>query len=93
MTALAIKAALDAAAEAARVRMFARDTCVAEVCDVGPCACALDAATAAVAAFLRALPNVLSNDEVTHRQLYFAGQLASAVERAVLEAEAAHDPR
>ena len=57
MTAPAIRAALDAAAEASRNWMCASATCTSDVCDGGPCACARDAATAAVAAFLRALPD------------------------------------
>ena len=58
MTADAIRAALDAAAEAARTEACKPGCCGEGTgCEIGPCYCSKVAATAAVAAFLRALPD------------------------------------
>ncbi len=51
-----VKKALEAAGEAAREQLRASGSCLSEACDIGPCDCANDAAAAAIAAFLRALP-------------------------------------
>lgn len=60
-----IRAALEAAAEAARVTLAQDDTCPQAggfVCRTGPCVCARDAARAAVVAFLHALPDSYTED-------------------------------
>jgi hypothetical protein len=86
-----ITAALRAAAEAARIAGCQPGCCGEGTgCEVGPCHCARVAATAAIAAFLRALPDVVrsvpfksNSDGMLHtRQSYFAGDLAAAVEAA-----------
>ena len=82
MTAEPIRAALDAAAEAAREQMRASDSCLSEVCDSGPCGCASDAATAAVAAFLRALPAIYVAPTDDGGIAVTAKNLAAAVEGA-----------
>ncbi len=53
-----IRAALEKAAEAARIRACKPGCCGEGTgCEVGPCYCSRVAAAAAVAAFLRALPD------------------------------------
>jgi hypothetical protein len=52
-----IRAALDAAGEAARVAMSRPGCCMEGTgCELPPCHCSREAAAAAIAAFLRALP-------------------------------------
>jgi hypothetical protein len=54
----AIKAALQAAGEAARVALTKPGVaCGDPICTIAPCECARDGAAAAIVAFLRALPD------------------------------------
>jgi hypothetical protein len=61
--------------------MRAPDSCCPEVCDSGPCICTRDAARAAIAAFLRALPNHVIVQTMKMQIGTFDG-LAAAVEAA-----------
>jgi hypothetical protein len=90
MTDPTITAALRAAAEAAMEAIGWEDD---GSMDFEPLDTARDAAAAAIAAFLRALPDVVqsvpfasNSDGMMHtRQSYFAGDLAAAVEAAAHE--------
>jgi hypothetical protein len=54
-----IRAALEKAAEAVRVSFIEEGSCYGgDACHALPCKCASDAATKAIAAFLRALPDL-----------------------------------
>ena len=54
-----IRAALDKAAEAVRVSLIKDGSCLdGEACHALPCKCASDATANAIAAFLRALPDL-----------------------------------
>ena len=67
MTADPITAALNSAEEAAREQMRAPISCTQHAaCKYAPCACARDAARAAVVAFLRAMPVGLPTAEEPH---------------------------
>ncbi len=59
MTDAAIKAALEAAGEAARKAVITPGCCMEGTgCEIAPCHCSQVAASAAIAAFLRALPEM-----------------------------------
>jgi hypothetical protein len=82
MTDLAIKAALDAAGEAARIESCKPGCCGEGTgCEIGPCYCSQVSARAAVVAFLRALP-----DFDNKQNLFHAGKLATVIAAAMEEA-------
>lgn len=89
----AIAAALRAAAFATCDRE-AKVICWCMADNLSPCATRIERDAAAIAAFLRALPDVIrstpfgaNSDGMLHtRQTYFAGDLAAAVEEAARDA-------
>lgn len=89
MSDAAIKAALEAAGEAARKAIITPGCCIEGTgCEVCPCHCASVAASAAVAAFLRALPKcsiMLARDDA--HGYHNTTSLAAAVEAAAREGE------
>lgn len=87
-----ITAALRAACEAARIAGCQPGCCGEGTgCEVGPCHCAHVSSAAAIAAFLRALPQVHLPDERAYGGYYLlttreAQALAAAVEEAARDA-------
>lgn len=84
-----IRKALEAAGEAARKALVKPPCCMEGTgCEMPPCHCSQRAAAAAVAAFLRALPNLnlCTRGVCKFNRVADASDLAAAVEK-----EAGHD--
>jgi hypothetical protein len=89
MTDAAIKAALEAAGEAARKALVKPPCCMEGTgCELPPCHCSKVAAAAAIAAFLRALPQEPWRSDPIGRWSIggdIADEIAAAVEQAARE--------